>query len=243
MNNSEFYNILASNYDVMIDFDASLKNKVEYLKGFIEPEYKEGLDLGCGTGADSITLSKLGLKVDSYDHSFEMITKARSNARHHGVKINFSKKNLADVNLREGKYDLIVSLGNTLANLSSNELEILFSKLKEAIKRNGRILIQIINYEKLPKSGNHILRKFENNKISIIRKYELSDNEINFIIEINDKKNNLMKSLTTQIFPHSVEFLSQLAEQNNLNYETFGNLQKELYSKEKSENIVMVLSK
>jgi cyclopropane fatty-acyl-phospholipid synthase-like methyltransferase len=243
MNNQEFYNLLASNYDEMIDFEQSIRNKIEHLKNFIEPEYKTGLDLGCGTGTDSIALSKLGLKITAFDHSIEMIKKARLNAKNFGAEINFTERKLTEIMLGEDNFDFIVSLGNTLANLSSKNLDTLFNKLGKAITQNGKILIQIINYEKFPNSGNFIIGKLDNNKVSITRRYKFNDNEVNFIIDIIDKKKNLAHSLITKIFPHSLKFLTESALNNELNFEFFGNLKKESYFKEKSQNIVMVISK
>lgn len=243
MHNSQFYNFLASYYDEMISFESSLEQKIDYLKGFIEPEYKEALDLGCGTGADSIALAKLDIVVHAFDHSAEMIKKARSNATNYGVDVSFSEKQLTNIKLDKVNPDLIISLGNTLANLSEKELGILFNKMEKGLSNCGRILIQIINYAKLPNSGEYVLSKLENQDISIIRRYILHDKGIDFIIDINDRKNGQKNSLITKIFPHSLEFLTELANHNNLNYSIFGNLKKEAYFKEKSENIVMVLTK
>ncbi|MDX1700017.1 MAG: methyltransferase domain-containing protein [Melioribacteraceae bacterium] len=243
MNNWEFYNILESHYDEMIDFESSLKKKIEYLHSFIEPEFRMGLDLGCGTGADSIALSKLGLNVRALDHSVKMIQKAKSNAKNHGAEIKFSEIELTEIILNDGYYDFIVSLGNTLANLSGKYLKILFGKLEKGLSICGRIVIQIINYARFPNSGEYVLNRLENNDISIVRRYMFHDKGVEFIIDINDKKNDQKNNLVTKIFPHSLEFLIELANHNNLNYEIFGNLKKESYLKDQSENIVMVLSK
>ena len=37
MKNSEFYNLLATYYDAMINFESYLNNKIEYLRDYISP--------------------------------------------------------------------------------------------------------------------------------------------------------------------------------------------------------------
>ena len=53
----------------MINFENSLKNKTDSLKKLIQLNYKYALDLGCGSGTDSIALSELGLSVVAVDQS------------------------------------------------------------------------------------------------------------------------------------------------------------------------------
>ena len=53
----------------MINFENSLKNKTDSLKKLIQLNYKYALDLGCGSGADSIAFSELGLSVVAVDQS------------------------------------------------------------------------------------------------------------------------------------------------------------------------------
>ncbi|MGB5361935.1 MAG: methyltransferase domain-containing protein, partial [Aureibaculum sp.] len=116
--NSQFFNALSDDYDVMINFENALKNKISFLINFQLPPYKTALDLGCGTGADAIALSKLNLKVDAVDHSKGMLSQALINAQKHDVSINFIESSLTDLSLKPKTYDLIVSLGNTIANIN-----------------------------------------------------------------------------------------------------------------------------
>ncbi|MFZ1290861.1 MAG: class I SAM-dependent methyltransferase [Melioribacteraceae bacterium] len=241
MSNNIFYDQLSSNYDLMINFENSLKSKIENLKKFIEPNFKTALDLGCGTGVDSIALSQLGLKITAVDNSEEMLKIAKDNFEKHNCEIDFIKSDLTKINSNY-KFDLIISLGNTLANLSLKELEILFFHLKQLLNENGKILIQIINFSSIPKSEDYILNKFENDEILIVRKYQFINNEINFVIDIFDKIKNRQKEIVTKLFPHNSEKISYLANQNNLQIELFGNLKMEKFNLDISKDLVIILS-
>lgn len=243
MNNSEFYNSLSSDYDEMINFENSLKNKMESLKNFISPNYKTALDLGCGTGVDSIALYKLGLSVDAVDHSQGMLEIAEKNADKHESKINFIHSGLGELNLENKSYDFIVSLGNTIANIDNDELNKLLANLKEHLNESGTILIQLINYAKLPKNGEYILNKFKNENISIIRKYDIHSRFINFIIHKTDNGTDKETEIVTKLFPHSVNYFKSYAKENGFNIKLYGSLKKELFIEDTSKNLVIVLSK
>jgi len=241
MNNTEFFDILSSNYDLMINFENSLTNKMENLKKFIESNYKTGLDLGCGTGVDSIALSQLGLKVTAVDHSKEMLKIAKGNSEKFGCKIDLIKSDLKKINF-DKKFDLIISLGNTLVNLQMSDLKILFSKLKYRLSENGRILIQIVNYTSLPKTDEYILNTFEDERIKIVRKYLFHKAYIDFIIDITEKMKNKKKQLVTKIYPHSLNDFKYLSLTNNLDLEVFGSINMNKYIENKSANMVHLLS-
>jgi 2-polyprenyl-3-methyl-5-hydroxy-6-metoxy-1,4-benzoquinol methylase len=227
----------------MINFENSLKNKMESLKSFISPNYKTALDLGCGTGTDSITLFKIGFSVDAVDHSEGMLETATQNAAKHQSKINFIHSGLGELNLENKSYDFIVSLGNTIANIDNDELNKLLANLNEHLNESGTILIQLINYAKLPMNGEYILNKFKNENISIIRKYDIHSRFINFIIHKTDNSTDKETEIVTKLFPHSVNYFKSYAKENGFKIKLYGSLKKELFIEDTSKNLVIVLSK
>ena len=241
MKNTEFYNTLSDNYDDMINFKNSLKNKMASLNKFLLPGYKTALDLGCGTGSDSISLSKLGLKVDSVDHSGGMLDKAIQNAGKFGIIIKPIQASLGELNLKNKCYDLIVSLGNTIANINENELSKLLDNIKGHLNKDAQVLLQLVNFAKLPISGTYILNKFESDTLSIIRKYEINTDDIDFIIEQRNKLKNERNNIVTKLYPHSARYFKLFAKNNDLKIELFGNLNKEPYVEDKSTNLIILI--
>ncbi|MGB5363937.1 MAG: class I SAM-dependent methyltransferase [Aureibaculum sp.] len=241
--NSEFFNKLSDDYDQMIDFENSLKNKSRTLLNFIDHKEKNALDLGCGTGADAIVLSKLGLNVDAVDHSKGMLKQAILNAKRFDTKINFIHSGLNDLELTAKNYNIIVSLGNTMANINRNDLGVLMKKLWAFLSKGGKIIIQIINFLKLPSSGTHLLNTFENDSVSIIRKYLIKPKSIDFIIDKTDKIKNNNSQIITKLYPHSADDFEKFAKEIGFTLEIYGDLNKSPFNKKESSNLVAVLIK
>lgn len=241
--NSQFFDELSDDYDVMINFESALKNKISFIKNFLENNYNTALDLGCGTGADAIALSKLGLQVDAVDHSSGMLQQAIKNAKKFDTDINFIESGLLAFNPKDKHYDFIVSLGNTIANINLLELRILMSTIFRMLNKGGSALIQIVNYDKLPKRGNHILNVFDNDEVSIIRKYSINNNDIDFIIDKIDKKSQLKSQIITKLYPHSENDFNKMAIEIGFNIDVYGNLKKHSFNPDESPNLVVVLTK
>lgn len=241
--NSQFFDDLSDDYDLMINFDNALKNKIVFLKNFKSLQYKTALDLGCGTGADAIALSKLNLDVDAIDHSKGMLAQALLNAQKYDVTINFMESSLTTLPHLTTSYDFIVSLGNTIANINKHDLSLLISKLYGLLNDGGSILIQIINYEKLPSKGIHILNVFENDSVSITRKYDIQPNHIDFIIDKVDKDNKEAYQIITPLYPHSKSDFETMASKVGLSVAFYGNLKKDEFDATDSANLVAVLTK
>ena len=241
--NSQFFDELSDDYDVMINFESALKNKISFIKNFLENNYNTALDLGCGTGADAIALSKLGLQVDAVDHSSGMLQQAIQNAKKFDTDINFIESGLLAFNPKDKHYDFIVSLGNTIANINLLELRILMSTIFRMLNKGGSALIQIVNYDKLPKRGNHILNVFDNDEVSIIRKYSINNNDIDFIIDKIDKKSQLKSQIITKLYPHSENDFNKMAIEIGFNIDVYGNLKKHSFNPDESPNLVVVLTK
>lgn len=237
MDNKNFYNSLSSIYDEMIDFDAALKRRVNLLSNIVG-SHKTAADLGCGTGIDSIALSSLGLEVDAFDHSKKMIAQAELNASKYNADIQFFSSPLENISFSK-KYDLIVSLGNTLANLSESKLRATLANCYRQLNENGRLVIQILNYYQV--AGNrHIVNETENDFYSVIRYYEKINNDLLFKIRIKDKKGNSETLISTKIYPHKLELFSEICKSLLLNIKIYGDLQLNDFDKSNSKDLVII---
>lgn len=243
ISNKDFFNHLAADYDGMINFEKSVKNKIEHLKKFIIPDYKHALDLGCGSGSDSIALSELGLSVDAVDQSIEMIKRAEENAKIYNTSINFYSSSITEETTFSNfkNYNIIVSLGNTLANITGKDLADLIKNLTKILANKGRLVFQLVNYAAIPKSGEFILNKKETDKTLITRKYYLNKEDIDFVIERKNRKFGNKSVIKTILFPHTKKHFVKIAEDNNLEVRFFGSLSMENYSDQSSKDLVVLL--
>ena len=242
MTNENFFDALSENYDGMISFTDAVEKKKLVLKGFTNDKITCAADLGCGTGVDSIALSKLGLKVTSFDISKGMINKAKQNADHENTKINFINKSITEIGEEHfNKYDLIVSLGNSLANLNSDQLEISIQIMKNMLRKNGKVLLQILNYIPILKDKKKIINITGDKNFQFVRFYDIMDdwlqfNVLRYSID-NPTEHNL---ISTKIYPHIFSDFVKLLENagfQKINF--FGGLNKSSLDKNLSKDLVI----
>jgi SAM-dependent methyltransferase len=69
------------------------------------------LDLGCGTGTNSITLAKHGWEVTGVDFVKRAINLARQNAQQYAVIVDFQVDDVTRLDAVSGRFDLILDLG------------------------------------------------------------------------------------------------------------------------------------
>ncbi|MBU0558293.1 MAG: class I SAM-dependent methyltransferase [Bacteroidetes bacterium] len=243
MQNSKFYDNVSVFYDEMISFDKALERRISALKNFITDE-KDAADLGCGTGIDSIALSKLGLKVTAIDNSSSMIEKARSNAISEKLEINFIKASLTSLpeNLHS-QFDMAVSLGNTLANISKDLLEQSINNIALILKSGGKAVVQILNYNLFLKEENMQINKFEDDKNIIERYYERDNDKLIFCINKTDKSNKTRSTIRTDIYPHLPEEIVFHFNKYNFSAKIFGGLDKSEFVEAKSKDLILLAKK
>lgn len=242
MTNTEFYSKLADFYDSMIDFESAIERRVVLLKPYTVGK-SIALDLGCGTGIDSISLSRLGLQVDAVDQSEGMISRAILNSKRFKSEINYTVSGIKQFNPGGQKYDLVLSLGNSLANNSENELTEILNEIRKYLTSSGSVLIQILNFNLLPSEGHFPINKSENDSLFINRYYEIEKDRINFIIEFEDKFRNKKGSIKTQIYPHSKELLTKFFVSSEFKVEFFGGLNKTEFDPYESRDLVILATK
>ena len=203
--NKKFYDSISFFYDEMIDFKQAVKNRMEQLEKVILPGMKTVADIGCGTGIDSIALSKLGFNVTSFDPSKKMLKIAKENSKKFNTKIAFLNYSADCIPQKYfNKFDLVVSLGNTFANIPNQKLLKSFKSCTKILMKEGRFIFQILNYQKILKEKKRIIKISANNEKYFIRFYDFDKNKIRFNILSFSKKNpGSSQIITTQIYPHT----------------------------------------
>lgn len=244
--NNDFYNSASVYYDKMIDFELALKKRKELLSGFINPKTNTVADIGCGTGVDSISLSLLGLNVTSFDPSSEMISTARTNSEKHNCKIDFHNFGANEIpKTFYYKFDLVVSLGNTLANIPVGKIENSVAKLFKLLKKDGRVLIQILNYEKILREKERIVNITKKDNEYFIRFYDFGNKDITFnILKFIADQTSQKELITTKIFPYTSKDLRKVFKEAGFKkIELFGSLDKKPFDPKLSNDLVLFAKK
>lgn len=98
------------------------------------------LDLGCGTGTNSITLARYGWKVTGVDFVGKAIRKARTKAQKSDLIIDFFRDDVTRLEKITGQYDLVLDIG-CFHNLSQPGKERYTQNLKRFLAPNGTFLL------------------------------------------------------------------------------------------------------
>lgn len=246
MNNSEFYNSFAEDYNSMIPLEKQIQLKTKFFKHFISDETKSAADLGAGSGADSIALAKLGLDVIAFEPSQEMLKQAEANFAKQNVSLKIHNKRIAEIdNSFHNSFDFVVSLGNTFANINNEEIEQSIVKVINLLKPGGKAILQLLNYEKVLNEKERIINITESSEKQFIRFYDFCDDKVYFNILSfykNDFSNRQL--ITTRIFPYTKSLLEYLFHQSGISkIKCFGDNKLNEYDKLKSPNLILILEK
>ena len=205
--NNVFYDELASDYDDMTSFEKAVEKKKNLLKNFVTAEMKSSADIGCGSGVDSIALASFGLKVAAFDPSTEMLKVAEANSKRLNVKVGFHNYSADNIPTEfNNNFDLVVSFGNTFANISTEEFSSSLKRCYQILRPNGHLLIQVLNYHKILLEKQRIVNITEGEKGYFIRFYDFSGDDLVFnvlsFVKSNPSDN---KIISTKLHPHLVK--------------------------------------
>lgn len=211
MKNEEFFDIASSFYNEMINFSSSITKKEMFFKRLINNEFKVAADLGCGSGSDSIALSKLGLQVYSFDPSKKMIEIAKANAQNF-ANIHFFKSYIHKIPARfNDSFHLTVSLGNTLSNISPDLFKASLQRIYHIMSNNSLFVFQILNYSFFKKQNKKVININTSNDQYYIRYNEYPDNRRVIFNILRFEKNNPSSHnlISTTLFHYDANTLRQ----------------------------------
>ncbi len=204
MDRTKFYDGISGFYDKMIDFEKNLELRIDAYKK-IFPANGNVVDIGCGVGLDSIALAKNGHNVTAFDISPQMIEMVKVNSGKYGVEIKTGVFSFDTIHKNYyGKFDNVVSVGNTIAHLTKKELPGSFKKIFALLKPGGKAFLHILNYSAILKKKKRINNIANRDGAVIIRFYDFENEHVKFNIlsfPLNNPKE--FDLFTTNHYPHT----------------------------------------
>jgi SAM-dependent methyltransferase len=114
------------------------------------------LDLTCGPGLYAVALAQRGCTVTGIDFSPAAIPYARQLAEAYGVaeRCHFIQADIRTVPLPVGQFDAALLIYGQLAVFTRSEAQQILQKSAEALKNNGRLLLELLNPDQVDKKNS-----------------------------------------------------------------------------------------
>jgi len=239
-----FYEELSRYYDIIFPLT---EDKLNFLVKDTDLNSRI-LDVACGTGILSIALAERGYMIDGIDLDSNMIEIAEKKARDREIQMEFKTGNMLDINeiFHDRMFGLIFCIGNSLVHLDNEkEVESFLHKSYDMLKVGGRVIIQIVNYDRILKYGIGYLPTISkaNAGVEFIRKYVhiKGENKIYFNTELIVEKQG-EKNIYTNSVPLIPMESNQIVDLFNkagfIDIKVYGGFNEEEYNEQSYATVV-----
>lgn len=187
---------LSKTYYESVDIEDRLKHEMpDLIKVFSKHKVKKIVDIGCGTGDHVIEFARKGFTAIGTDRSGAMVTEA--NRR----KAKLPKEAFKRASFYSGEtepildklnttFDAAIFMGNTISH-NPGYVDRLIKKASNNLSKNGVIVLQITNFEKVIKTQKRFLSfSFADLKTGIEREHAF----LEFYDMPNLQKNTILKT-------------------------------------------------
>lgn len=239
-----FYEQIAPYYEELFPVGTDQLNFIKEAAGTAP---KKILDIACGTGEYSFRLASDGFNVWATDIDAEMIRQAELKARDQQIPLKLFVSDMLQLEqIVHEKFDCVFCIGNSIVHL--NNTESIFQALcqmKSRLLYNGKLILQIINFDRILKKGITSLPTIVNRegKLQFQRDYSLDQDSglIHFdtILSVNSESQLLEYKNRVDLFPITSSSLRNIF--NRAGFQTvdfYGSFKKESYIPEESYLLV-----
>lgn len=205
-----FYYDLSSYYDDIFPVKAAMK---EFILASLLP--KRVLNVGCATGNLERAIEYSGdYELTGLDLEPAMIRKAHAMLSEEST-VRFKVGNMLELQFLfpQAYFDNLLCLGNTLPHLSSiEEMAQFLESAKEVLSNTSRIVLQIMNYDRILQSGTMSFPLLSTRRIEFKRSYEPAGEKVLFNTEIKELATDEIFRNSVLLYPLRREELTQLLE-------------------------------
>lgn len=234
---SKFYEEISKYYDYIFPTGDAQLDLIREVAG--EPP-KDILDIACGSGGYSKSLSDLGYNVTAIDLDYAMVGKLKQK----DADIDARVLNMLDINQLDNKYDLLFCIGNSIVHLDDNDeiLEFL-GKCKDVLKPGGHLIIQIVNYDRVLEKDVKSLPLIENEEVDLVfeRYYEYLQDKHKMDFKTILNVDGMILENSVLLYPIRSKELSEiLGKSGFINIKKYGSFKKDQYDPMNSFPLVIV---
>jgi SAM-dependent methyltransferase len=179
---------LAEHYSWMFgDFSTKVQENKDFFKlNSIEPRSSgKALDLGCGSGFQSIALAKLGFRVLAVDMCETLLNELRD--RGAGRDIETVQGDILDYSIYadKGPFEVAVCMGDTLTHLQkAQEVSALFANIYPLLEQGGRLTLSFRDLTSELKGIDRLIpvRSDDNKIMATFLEYEITQVNVHDIV-------------------------------------------------------------
>ncbi len=145
-----------TDYRRLIGWQARIERERPLLESLLtDAADRSVLDVGCGTGEHTAFFGSLGARAVGVDRSESMLAKARDHAREQHVRfLHGDACDLGATLAGEQPFALAICLGNMLPGVLEVEaLQRFLGGVRNALRDDGALLVQLLNYERILDQG------------------------------------------------------------------------------------------
>ncbi|MCB0448880.1 MAG: class I SAM-dependent methyltransferase [Confluentibacter sp.] len=228
-----FYQQIAPYYHHIFKINST---QVDFIRLKIPESDGTVLDVGCGIGTLSFALTNYYKSVLGIDMDAEMIRAASIKKGNKPESVQFKQLSMLELNtsFAENSINGIICFGNTLVHLNTlEEMSEFLQQSKTVLKSNGKLLLQIVNYDKIIEKNITQLPLIENDTITFERYYSYRklENKIDFNTRLTVKSTQQLIENGIALLPLLKKELAQLLNNagfKHCNY--YGNFNEEPYT-------------
>lgn len=198
----DFYDDLAGEYDLMTSFPKRFVHERPFFRMLVEKYgLHTALDAGTGTGFHALLLAQLGVAVTAIDVSPAMLREAKHHAREMNVNIEFVETPFQSLHATlQRQFDLVLSLGNSLAHLETGEdLRETLEQFFACTRPGGLLFLQNLNYERILAQRQRVQSVKENRDTTFVRFYDFEGNHVIFNILTIQRENGIVRQKTRSV--------------------------------------------
>jgi ubiquinone/menaquinone biosynthesis C-methylase UbiE len=209
--------------------------QIDFVREAIPEKDAKIVEIGCGIGTLSFELALIYQQIVSIDLDAEMIAMAKSNTKNTGNHLQFLQMNMMDLEVyfEENSIDGLICFGNTLVHLSSlKQVSNFLKTARKVLKPNGKLLIQIVNYDSVFTQQITQLPLIENDEIIFERNYTFRSltKLIDFHTTLTVKKSGKQIKNKVVLLPILHSELKQLLTDTGFkNHHFFGNFTQQAF--------------